>query len=162
MRGPIREELRGKERLEWITALRAPSIRRLVDSGSLQLSLFDTTDMAEIRDPSYPDERLIVCRNPLLAAERARKREDLLRATEKDLDKIVQATMRSERKLNDEVSIRRRVDKALAPLLFEDHRREKVSRVTAVAPARRSQAAQDKVKTQRTEEGVPVTVLAPS
>ena len=58
----IREELRGEDGLDWITALRAPSIRRLVDSGSLQLSLFDTMDMAEIRDPSYPDERLIVCR----------------------------------------------------------------------------------------------------
>lgn len=261
----IREELRGEEGLDWITALRAPSIRRLVDMGSLQLSLFDTTDIGEIRDPSYPNERLIVCRNPLLAAERARKREDLLRATEKELDKIVQATMRTVRRLKDEGSIRRRVDKALdrsrmrkhfqietgserlrycrnqasiakesaldglyvvrtsvppevlsgpetvetykglstterafrtlksielsvrpiyhrladrvrahvflcmlayhvewhmrrslAPLLFEDHQREEAPRASVVAPAQRSQAALDKIKTKRTQEGLPV------
>jgi len=100
----IREELQGEEGLDWITALKAPSIRRLVDSGSLQLSLFDTTDMGEIRDPSHPNERLIVCRNPLLAAERARKREDLLRSTEEELGKIVQATMRTVRRVKDEGS----------------------------------------------------------
>jgi len=107
--------------LDWITALRAPAIRKLVDSGSLQLSLFDTTDMGEIRDPAYPDERLMVCRNPLLAAERARKREDLLRSTEKDLDKIVQATMRTVRRLKDDASIRRRVDKALDRFRMRKH-----------------------------------------
>ena len=117
----IREEFLGQEGLDWITALRAASIRKLVDSGSLQLSLFDETDMGEIRDPSYPDERLIVCRNPLLAAERARKREDLLRSTEKDLDKIVQATMRTVRRLKDEASIRRRVDRALDRFRMRKH-----------------------------------------
>ena len=117
----IREELRGEEGVDWITALRAPSIRKLVESGSLQLSLFDATDMGEIRDPSYPNERLIVCRNPLLAAERARKREELLRATEKELDKIVQATMRTVRRLKDEASIQRRADKALDRFRMRKH-----------------------------------------
>ena len=69
--------------LGWITCLRAPAIRRLAaDSGPLQMSLLDEQDLAEITSPDYPGERLIACRNPLLAAERARKREDLLAATE--------------------------------------------------------------------------------
>jgi hypothetical protein len=69
---------------EWITALRAPAIRKLMaDDGPLQLSLFDEQDLAEITSPDYPGERLIACRNPVLAADRARTREDLLAATEK-------------------------------------------------------------------------------
>src|ERR1700684_539031 len=68
----------------WITALRAPAIRKLrADAGPLQLSLFDQQDLAEITSPDFPGERLIACRNPVLAADRARKREDLLAATGK-------------------------------------------------------------------------------
>jgi hypothetical protein len=68
----------------WITALRAPAIRKLMaEGGPLQLSLFDEQDLAEITSPDFPGERLIACRNPVLAADRARKREDLLQATEK-------------------------------------------------------------------------------
>jgi hypothetical protein len=68
----------------WITALRAPAIKKLIaDDGPLQLSLFDEQDLAEITSPDFPGERLIACRNPVLAEERARKREDLLQATEK-------------------------------------------------------------------------------
>ena len=75
--------------LSWITCLRAPAIRKLAaGSGPLQLSLFDEQDLAEISYPDYPGERLIACRNPLLAAERARKREDLLAATEALLAKV--------------------------------------------------------------------------
>ena len=75
--------------LSWITCLRAPAIRKLAaGSGPLQLSLFDEQDLAEITSPDYPGERLIACRNPLLAAERARKREDLLAATEALLAKV--------------------------------------------------------------------------
>jgi hypothetical protein len=74
----------------WLTALRAPAIAALAAAdGPLQLSLFDTQDLAEITHPDYPGERLIACRNPALAAERARKREDLLRATEKLLAPII-------------------------------------------------------------------------
>jgi hypothetical protein len=73
----------------WITALRAPAIAKLArDDGPLQMSLFDTQDLAEITHPDYPDERLIACRNPALAQERARKRHDLLAATEKELTRI--------------------------------------------------------------------------
>ena len=75
----------------WITALRAPAIRKLMadDNGPLQLSLFDQQDLAEITSPDYPGERLIACRNPVLAADRARTREDLLAATEKLLTPII-------------------------------------------------------------------------
>jgi transposase len=83
--------------LDWITALRAPAIKELLNSGALQLTLFDQRDMASITSPDFPGERLIVCRNPELAAERTRKREDLLAATEKDLASI-KATV--ERKRN--------------------------------------------------------------
>src|SRR5690349_3782980 len=75
---------------EWITALRAPAIRKLMaEDGPLQLSLFDEQDLAEITSPDFPGERLIACRNPALAADRARKREDLLQATEKLLAPIL-------------------------------------------------------------------------
>ena len=74
----------------WITALRAPAIRKLMaQDGPLQLSLFDEQDLAEITSDDYPRERLIACRNPVLAADRARKREDLLAATEKLLAPLI-------------------------------------------------------------------------
>jgi hypothetical protein len=80
-------ELDGK--YGWITALRAPAIRKLMaDDGPLQLSLFDEQDLAEISSPEFPGERLVACRNPALAGERARKREALLAATEKLLAPI--------------------------------------------------------------------------
>ena len=72
----------------WITALRAPTIKQLVEAGSIQLSLFDTQNLAEVTDPGYPGERLVVCFNPLLAEKRAKKREDMLVATEKELAKV--------------------------------------------------------------------------
>jgi hypothetical protein len=74
----------------WITALRGPAIRKLMaDGGPLQMSLFDEQDLAEITSRDYPGERLIACRNPALAADRARKREDLLAATEKLLAPLI-------------------------------------------------------------------------
>jgi hypothetical protein len=77
------------EGMAWITGLRGPAIKKLMaGEGPLQLSLFDEQDLAEITSPDYPGERLIACRNPVLAEERARKREDLLRATEDNLGKI--------------------------------------------------------------------------
>jgi Transposase DDE domain len=82
-------DLRELEGMAWITCLRGPAIKKLMaDGGPLQLSLFDEQDLAEIDSPDYPGERLICCRNPFLAAERARKRQDLLAATEQDLGKI--------------------------------------------------------------------------
>src|SRR5689334_20863469 len=74
----------------WITALRAPAIKKLMaEGGPLQLSLFDEQDLAEITSPDFPGERLVACRNPHLAADRARKREDLLAATEKLLAPVL-------------------------------------------------------------------------
>ena len=74
--------------IEFITALKAVQVRALVNSGDLQLSLFDQTNLAEIASELYPNERLIVCRNPAVAAERARKRESMLEATETQLAKV--------------------------------------------------------------------------
>lgn len=76
------EALAKEEGIAWISALKAPQVKRLVKTGALQLSLFDELNLAEIASADYPDERLVVCRNPLVAAERARKREQLLSATE--------------------------------------------------------------------------------
>jgi transposase len=84
------EDLRKLPRAGWITALRAPAIQKLVAEGSLQLSLFDLQNLAEISSPEYPNERIIVCYNPAVAEDRARTRAELLAATEKELDKVVQ------------------------------------------------------------------------
>jgi transposase len=104
----IEEEIKPREGLDWITALRAPAIQALVNHEVLQLSLFDEQDLFEITSPDYPGERLIACRNPLLAEERARKRRELIEATERELDKIVQATRRKRNRLKgkDEVGVR--------------------------------------------------------
>ncbi|MEK0339973.1 MAG: IS1634 family transposase, partial [Nitrosopumilus sp.] len=104
----IREELAGVDGLRWITALRAPAIRKLWAEGPLQLSLFDEVDLAEIRSEDFPGERLIVCRNPLLATERARKRQELLEATEREFAKIAEATTRKTRPLagTDKIALR--------------------------------------------------------
>lgn len=92
--------------LDWITALRAPQIRALIDAGPLQLDLFDDqTDLAEITASDYPGERLVVCRNPVLAKERARKRSELLAATERALSRIAMATRRKRRPLRGKAEI---------------------------------------------------------
>lgn len=83
------DDLRKLEGMDWITALKAPAIKVLAaDGGPLQMSLFDTHNFAEISHPDYPGERLVCCHNPVLAADRARTREELLAATEKNLAKI--------------------------------------------------------------------------
>jgi hypothetical protein len=109
----LREDLRPIEGLDWITALRAPAIQALAAGGTLQLSLFDQQDLAEITHPDYPGERLIVCKNPLLAEERARKRGELLEATERDLAQIAAATQRAKRPLRGQARIALRVGKVL-------------------------------------------------
>jgi len=90
---------------DWITALRAPALQELVGGGHLQMSLFDERDMAAITSPDFPGERLIVCRNPDLARERARKREDLIAATERDLAKIAARVTRKIRPLRGAAEI---------------------------------------------------------
>ncbi len=115
------------EHIEWITALRAPAIRKLVEGGTLQLGLFDERDLVEIASPEYPGERLIVCRNPLLAEERARKREDLLRATERELDKITVATRRSKSRLKGQARIALRVGGVIGRFKVAKHFRLRIT-----------------------------------
>jgi transposase len=86
--------------LNFITALRAPAIHSLAEAGTIQMSLFDERDLAEVSSPDYPNERLIVCRNPLLADERSRKRRELIDATEQDLLKIQARVRRAKRPLH--------------------------------------------------------------
>ena len=117
----IREDLQPEQQLQWITALRAPQVLALGRSEKLQLSLFDSRDLAEMEDPDYPGERLIACRNPLLAAERARKREDLLAATETRLKRIVAATQRAKRPLRGKDKIALAVGKALGRYKMSKH-----------------------------------------
>ena len=109
----IRDNLQPAPGIDWITALRAPAIKKLASAGVLQLSLFDSRDLAEITHPDFPGERLIACYNPLLAEERARKRPELLAATEKELDKIAGATRRPKRPLRGKQNIGLRVGKVL-------------------------------------------------
>ncbi len=109
----IRDEIKPIEGLDWITALRAPAICPLIEEGRIQLSFFDERDLAEIQSPDYPGERLIVCKNPLMATQRAKKRQALLEATERELDKIVAATKRPVRPLKGEAPIGLRVGKVL-------------------------------------------------
>src|SRR6266702_4743719 len=125
----LREDVRPAQ-LDWITALRAPQVKALVRDGALQLSLFDTVDLAEITHPDYPGERLVACYNPFLQAERAGKRESLLAATEADLAKITAATQRARRPLRgkdkialraDRVLRRRKVAKHFATGIGDDH-----------------------------------------
>ena len=99
--------------LDWITALRAPQVKALVRGGDLQLTLFDTQDLAEITSPDFPGERLVACKNPFLEAERARKRESLLAATEADLEKIAAACARARRPLRGKDTIAVRADRVL-------------------------------------------------
>lgn len=109
----IDEELRDVDGLEWITALRADTIKSLVSKGDLNPSLFDDHDLGEITSDDFPGERLIVCRNPFLADERDRKRNELLDATEKKLQEIVQATRRASRPLKGKDKIGIRVGRTL-------------------------------------------------
>src|SRR6266568_4180488 len=108
----LREDIRPAD-LDWITALRAPQVAKLVRGGALQLTLFDRVDLAEITHPDYPGERLVACMNPFLEAERARKREALLAATEADLAKITAATQRARRPLRGQDKIAVRADRVL-------------------------------------------------
>jgi hypothetical protein len=108
----LREDV-GPAQLDWVTALRAPQVKALVRDGALQLTLFDQLDLAEISHPDYPGERLVACHNPFLQAERARKRESLLAATEADLAKITAACSRDRRPLRGKDKITLRADRVL-------------------------------------------------
>jgi transposase len=116
----IRDELRLAE-LDWITALRAPQIKALVEADALQLTLFDQQDLLETTSPDYPGERLVCCHNPVLAEERARKRADLLAATENQLQTIAAATRRARRPLRGTDKIALRVGKVIGKYKMAKH-----------------------------------------
>src|SRR6266478_2697286 len=107
--------------LDFITALRAPAIRKLATEGLLQPSLFDERDLAEITSPDYPGERLVVCRNPLLADERARKRRELLDATEQKLAHIQARVRRAKRRLRGQDKIALAVGKVIGRYKVAKH-----------------------------------------
>jgi len=117
----LKNGLREKEGLDWITALRAPQISKLLESGAIQLGVFDKRDMAEITHPDYPGERLIVCRNPALAHDRAKTREALLQRTERELDKVKLATTRPKWRLKGKENIGLRVGKVIGKFKMAKH-----------------------------------------
>jgi transposase len=117
----IREDFTEDSGLKWITALRSTSIQKLVKDGAFQPSLFEQSDMAEIAHPDFPGERLVVCYKPVLAEERARKRDELLAATERELDKIRKATGREKRKLQGKQNIGLRVGRIVGRFKMAKH-----------------------------------------
>jgi transposase len=117
----INEDLRGVEGLAWISALRSEGIRKLMEAGTIGMSLFDRQDLAEVSSDLFPGERLIVCRNPALAVERTRKREALLAATEEKLEAIRLATSRRRNPLRGEKAISLRVGKEVGKFKMAKH-----------------------------------------
>ena len=117
----IDEDLREADGLDWITALRNDSIKKLVDRQVIQPSLFDERDLAEVTSPDYPGERLVVCRNPLLAEERTRKRKELLAAAEKKLEAVAKAVSRKQRPLRGKEQIGLRIGRELKTTKMQKH-----------------------------------------
>ena len=169
------EHLKRHRGLGWVSALKAPQIRALVEQDALQLSLFDEQHLAEIVSPEYPGERLVACYNPLLAEERARKREELLAATEAGLERVAREAARRTRTPLDAAELGRKVGRvrahlfvcllagylewhlrrALAPLLFEDETLHQARRTRdPVATAKPTPRAREKKARQRTDDGL--------
>jgi len=123
----IKENLKTAEGVEWITALRNSAIQKLLKQGLIQLSLFDEKDLAEITSPDYPGERLMVCKNPLLAEQRKRKRADLLCATEKHLESVKAATTRKRNQLTGKDKIALRVGKVIGRFKMGKHFRIQIT-----------------------------------
>jgi Transposase DDE domain len=137
----------------FVSALKTPQIRKLLNTGELQLSLFDQTNLAEISSEEFPGERLVVCRNPHLAAEHARKREDLLAATERELDKVREmvdgprGSLKTRRCRQDRAACRPRDQQVQG--------RQALRPADPVVPARRPPAAKAKAASGRTPDGPP-------
>ena len=117
----IEEDLRDADGLDWITALRSDGVKKLVEQQTIQPSLFDQRDLAEVTSPDFPGERLIVCRNPLLADERARKRRELLAAAEKKLAAVAAAVARRNNPLRGKAKIGLRVGRDLKGTKMQKH-----------------------------------------
>jgi len=117
----IAEDLRGVEGLDWITALRNDSIKKLAQQETVQPSLFDERDLAEVTSDDYPGERLIVCRNPLLADKRSHQRRVLLEAAEKKLEAVAKAVSRKRNPLRGKENIGLRVGRELKSTKMQKH-----------------------------------------
>jgi hypothetical protein len=116
------EQVLKPQGMDWVSSLRAPQIAQLAaEHGPLQPSLFDERNLLELTSQHFPDERLVVCRNPLLAEERARKRLELLAATEADLSKIAAATLRARNPLRGEQAIALRVGRVIERFHMAKH-----------------------------------------
>jgi len=108
--------------MDWVSSLRAPQIAQLAqEHGPFQPSLFDERNLLELTSQHFPGERLVVCRNPLLAEERTRKRRELLAATEADLDKVVAATQRARKPLRGQDEIALRVGRVIGRFHMAKH-----------------------------------------
>ena len=151
----IREDLAGVDGLRWITTLRAPTIRKLLAAGTVTPSLFDERDLAEVTSELFPGERLVVCRNPLLAAERQRKRQELLAATEKDLAPIAAATTRQNRLLRGAAEIGMRVGKVI-------NRHKMAKHFAPRSPTTRSLIAGTKTRSRPRSSSTGCTSSAPT
>jgi hypothetical protein len=117
----LREDFQGIDGLGWISALRTTEVQKLVAGSGFQFSLFDDRDFGEVHSPEFPGERLIACLNPLLRQERARKREELLQATELELQKIADATQRTKSRLQGKDLIALRVGKVINRFKMDKH-----------------------------------------
>jgi transposase len=124
---PQIEKLKAHPGLGWITALTSTAIRELVEQGALQLSLLDQKNLAEISAPDYPGERLMVCHNPVLGEQRRRKRQALLEATEKSLEKIGKEVARRKKKIFTAAEIGVKVGKVLGRYKMGKHFECKIS-----------------------------------
>jgi hypothetical protein len=134
------EQVLKPQGMDWVSSLRAPQITQLAaEHGPFQPSLFDESKLLELTSQHFPDERLVVCRNPLLADERARKRLDLLAATEADLTKIAAATQRARNPLRGEQAIALRVGRVIERFHMAKHLQLTITD-TSLAWARKDQA----------------------
>jgi transposase len=109
----IREEMAEAEGIEWITSIRRVQIKELLKQKEIQLSLFDEKNIVEIESAEYRGERLILCRNPILAEERRKERKSLIESAEKELEKIAIATQRTKQRLTGKTAIAMRVGKLM-------------------------------------------------
>ena len=150
------EKLKAYPQLGWISALRSESIRQLVENQELQLSLFDQQDLAEIRSDEFPGERLVACFNPLLADERARKRKELLVATEEKLQRIARQVARRTKTplLTDEIALKvgKVIDRHKVGKHFRLHIEDGVFRWQRDEASIARQAALDGIYVIRTSE----------
>ena len=139
----IREDYSHREGFDWITALRSSSLKKLLRQETIQPSLFDERDLAEVTSDDYPGERLIVCRNPLLADERTRKREELLLAAEKKLEAIVRSVSRKTNPLRGKDKIGLKVGETLKGTKMKKHFELTITKDSFSYARRESQIAEE-------------------